>query len=126
MHGVPAHDGRRALAQHAGPAFNVADVRGCVDPCVQHRRFANDSIGYAFGQSALFMTTDGGQHWQRQKGMGADALETLSGNVILAHLENASPPIVARAPIGSANWVARSPAFPKRSGLPVGATRSWS
>jgi photosystem II stability/assembly factor-like uncharacterized protein len=87
-----------------GPAFNVEDVRGCADPCVAHMRFANDSIGYAFGPSALFMTTDGGLHWQRQKGMGADALETLSGNVILAHLENASPPTVARAPIGSTNW----------------------
>ena len=49
---------------------------------MQHIRFANQSIGYAYGPDALYMTTDGGTNWVRQAGMGADALETLSGNVV--------------------------------------------
>jgi photosystem II stability/assembly factor-like uncharacterized protein len=62
------------------PPANVA-LLVCDDPCIHHVRFATDQIGYAFGPSALFMTTDGGVNWQRDAG-GADALETLDGNVI--------------------------------------------
>jgi photosystem II stability/assembly factor-like uncharacterized protein len=64
-----------------GAAFNVAGVKGCADPCVEHLRFANDQVGYAFGPSAFFMTTDGGRRWTAETG-GAEALETLNGNVI--------------------------------------------
>ena len=91
-----------------GESFNVADVQGCADPCVQHVRFANQTIGYAYGPNALFMTTDGGASWVQQKGMGADALETLSGNVILVRVINTgcpgSCPLLERAPIGSSAW----------------------
>ena len=64
-----------------GAQFNVDGVKNCTDPCVNHIRFATPDVGYAFGQSAFFMTTDGGQSWQRQQG-GALQLETLDNNVI--------------------------------------------
>jgi photosystem II stability/assembly factor-like uncharacterized protein len=64
-----------------GAQFNVAGVNDCADPCVDHIRFANDDVGYAFGPSAFYLTDNGGDSWQRQDG-GALQLETLDGNVI--------------------------------------------
>ena len=89
-----------------GESFNVSDVKGCAYSCVQHIRFANQNIGYAYGPNALFMTTDGGAQWVRQKGMGADALETLSGNVIVARATNScyGCPQFERATIGTSAW----------------------
>jgi photosystem II stability/assembly factor-like uncharacterized protein len=80
----------------------------CADPCVAHIRFASKLIGYAYGPAALYLTTDGGQVWKRQTG-GADALETLAGNVIRVTTERAcSPPgctyQVLTAPVGSTSW----------------------
>jgi photosystem II stability/assembly factor-like uncharacterized protein len=91
-----------------GPEFNVADVRGCADPCVQHMRFANDQIGYAFGPSALYMTLDGGLHWKRQTG-GAIALETLNHNVIRVVSSHSGCPgpcdvNVETSAIGTTTW----------------------
>lgn len=63
------------------PPVNVRGVNGCADPCADQIRFANDNVGYAFGESAFYLTTDGGQSWQQQPG-GAIALETLDDNVI--------------------------------------------
>jgi photosystem II stability/assembly factor-like uncharacterized protein len=90
------------------PAANVP-MPACEEPCIQHLRFATDDIGYAYGRSALFMTTDGGANWQRQPG-GADALETLDGNVIRVvdqALGGCVPGCdynVQTAPLGSATW----------------------
>lgn len=65
-----------------GSEFNVPGVSaGCATRCVQHIRFANDSVGYAYGPHALLMTTDGGFTWEPQPG-GALFLESLQGNVI--------------------------------------------
>jgi len=92
------------------PPGNVEGVHACADPCLTHLRFANDRIGYAFGPNALFMTTDGGQHWDRQAGLGADALETLNGNVIAVGSRRGPGacangcPTVLQAPIGSSSW----------------------
>ena len=52
-----------------GAAFNVPGVESCADPCVEHIRFANDKVGYAYSSSALFMTLDGGADWVQQPGM---------------------------------------------------------
>jgi photosystem II stability/assembly factor-like uncharacterized protein len=82
-----------------GAAFNVPGVDHCADPCVSGLRFADDRIGYAFGPSALFMTSDGGAHWTRQPGLGASALETLDGNVLRYDRGT-----LARAAIGSTHW----------------------
>lgn len=81
----------------------------CAAPCIQHIRFATSQIGYAWGPSAFFMTTDGGVNWQRQPG-GADALETLDGNVIRVVDQAGGGCVpgcdynVQTAPIGSATW----------------------
>lgn len=65
---------------HSTP-FNVPGIGSCSAPCVTHIRFANAQVGYAYGLSAFFTTTDGGLHWTSEVG-GADALETLADNVI--------------------------------------------
>lgn len=89
------------------PAANVPIDGSCKDPCIRYIRFANRNVGYAYGQNALFMTTDGGANWIRQPG-GADALETLSGNVIRVTDAGNCPPgcsfQVLTAPVGSTQW----------------------
>jgi photosystem II stability/assembly factor-like uncharacterized protein len=90
------------------PPANVA-VLACNDPCIHGIRFATDQIGYAYGPSAFFMTADGGANWLRQPG-GAQALETLDGNVIrvLSAVAGCSPPgchyDVETAPVDSDSW----------------------
>ena len=91
-----------------GAAFNVPGVGDCAAPCVRHLRFANATVGYAFGPSAMFMTTDGGRSWQQQPG-GALALETLDNNVIRVIAKGTGCPgpcsvQVETAAIGSTVW----------------------
>jgi len=63
------------------PPVNIGDVNGVRRPLRErHQDSRNDQVGYVFGQSAFFMTTDGGATWTHQSG-GAYALETLDGNV---------------------------------------------
>jgi photosystem II stability/assembly factor-like uncharacterized protein len=94
----------------------IPDAGGCAAPCISSIRFATLLIGYAFGNAlistsygteAFFMTTDGGQTWRREPG-GADALETLDGNVIRVTDPGNCPPgcayEVETAPIGSSQW----------------------
>ncbi|HEX3335963.1 MAG TPA: sialidase family protein [Jatrophihabitans sp.] len=97
----------------------------CADPCVAHVRFATDKIGYAYGDEpvssdtsqAFLMTTNGGRSWRREPG-GADALETLDGNVIRVVDAGNCPPgcrfRVQLAPIGSTAW--RTVALPGSQG----------
>jgi photosystem II stability/assembly factor-like uncharacterized protein len=96
-----------------GPPTNVP-LKACAEPCVQSVRFATTSVGYVFGHDALFMTTDGGRSWQRLAG-GADALESLDGNVVRVSSSciPGCPPIVQTSAIGSTTWVRRT--------LPAGA-----
>lgn len=97
-------DGKRWLSNPGGAPGNVVDVDGCSDPCVDHLRFATDEIGYAYGPDALFMTTDGGAHWNQQPGLGADALETLNGTVLLVRVSDPAARLLLTAPIGSTAW----------------------
>jgi hypothetical protein len=89
--------------------FNVpGQTGGCADPCVEHLRFANDQIGYAFGPKTLMMTTDGGQNWTQQSG-GALFLETLNQNVIRVSSSGPGCPgpcgiRVQTAPLDSGTW----------------------
>lgn len=80
-------------------------------------RFATDRIGYAYGRAAFFMTTDGGRSWQREPG-GADALETLDGNVIRVVDPGNCPPgctySIETAPVGATGW--HSVTLPGRQG----------
>jgi photosystem II stability/assembly factor-like uncharacterized protein len=100
-------DGGKTWQAVRNPPANVGE--GCAaGPCVAHLRFANDQIGYAYGQAALFMTTDGGATWRQEPG-GAEALETLDGNVIRLVSDHSGCPgpcnlRVQLAPIGSAGW----------------------
>jgi photosystem II stability/assembly factor-like uncharacterized protein len=92
----------------SGAAFNVIDVKGCADPCVTNLRFANGLVGYAFGPSAFYVTTDGGRSWHRRPG-GAIQLETLDNNVIRVTGTNGGCPgpcniRVETAAIGSSSW----------------------
>jgi len=88
--------------------FNVADdTTGCATVCVDHIRFATPKIGYLFGKDTLLMTTDAGRTWKPQTG-GADALETLDGNVIRVSSSDGCPPgctyTVQTSAIGSTTW----------------------
>jgi photosystem II stability/assembly factor-like uncharacterized protein len=98
-------DGGRSWTSVTNPPANVGD--SCADPCIGHVRFADKKIGYAYGQHTLLMTTDGGEHWTGESG-GADALETLSGNVIRVTDAGRCPPgcgyQVLTAPLGSDQW----------------------
>jgi photosystem II stability/assembly factor-like uncharacterized protein len=99
--------------QTTGEAFNVPGVKNCASPCVSHVRFANSSVGYAYGPDALFMTTDGGGSWAAQNGLGADVLETLDNNVILVRAESTATPLFRRAKVGSSRWSSFTvPGFP--------------
>lgn len=84
------------------------DSVGSLPPGVEHIRFANDLTGYAYGPNALYMTTDGGANWGHRQSGGADALETLSGNVIRVTDQGNCPPgcsyQVLTAPVGSEQW----------------------
>ncbi|MDP9093440.1 MAG: hypothetical protein M3N95_11030 [Actinomycetota bacterium] len=88
------------------PPVNLAGITaGCTDPCATNIRFANDSVGYVYGPTALFMTTDGGQTWNLQPG-GAYALETLDNDVIRvrAACTPGCPVVVQTSAIGSTAW----------------------
>jgi photosystem II stability/assembly factor-like uncharacterized protein len=106
-------DGGQHWGSVKNPAANVSIAGKCDAPCIEHIRFADDKVGYAYGQNALFMTTDGGAHWTRQAG-GADALETLSHNVIRVTDTGNCPPAcsyeVWTAPVGGSEW--------QKAGLP--------
>jgi photosystem II stability/assembly factor-like uncharacterized protein len=95
--------------QHWTSVTNPPASIGTCDACIEHIRFADQTTGYAYGQNALFMTTDGGANWIPQKG-GADALETLSRNVIRVTDSGNCPPAcsyqVFTAPLGSSQWQA--------------------
>jgi photosystem II stability/assembly factor-like uncharacterized protein len=78
-------------------------------PAVAHLRFATDRVGYAFGPSAFYLTSDGGHTWQRAPG-GAVALETLGGNVIRVTSPHTGCPGpcnvgVETAAVGSTSWL---------------------
>jgi photosystem II stability/assembly factor-like uncharacterized protein len=103
-----------------GERFNVVGVKDCTDPCVNQIRFANPQTGYAFGPSALFMTTDGGRSWRRQDG-GAIQLETLDNNVIRVTGTDSGCPGpcvhgIETSAVGSSNWT-RATFQPDLSGM---------
>lgn len=90
------------------PARLVGDQSCASSPCVDHIRFANDRVGYAYGPDALFVTTDGGATWMRQPEVGADALQIAGDTVILVRaIDTACPdrcPLFMTAPVGSTDW----------------------
>jgi photosystem II stability/assembly factor-like uncharacterized protein len=105
---------------------------GCRRLCLRAIRFATTGIGYLFGaapdtsgaQAVLYLTTDGGHSWRSLAG-GADALESLDGNVIrIVSATRGCPPGCAyraqTSGIGSMAW--RTVALPGTPSQGDGAT----
>jgi photosystem II stability/assembly factor-like uncharacterized protein len=67
--------------------------------CVSQIRFANAQDGYIFGP-ALFVTTDGGQHWHSEPSQSIVALEAAGTNVVRVLSSGA----VQSAQPGSTAW----------------------
>jgi len=90
-------------------------------PGVRQVRFANLVDGWAFGPD-LWATHDGGAHWARPTGLGADAqvmaLETASGVVHAAVLGGSGGPGVTihTSPVGTDAWRASSTMVPAGAG----------
>jgi photosystem II stability/assembly factor-like uncharacterized protein len=99
----------------------LAEATDCTgnQACVSGLRFANSQVGYAYGPNALFLTTDAGQHWQRQSGNGY-GLEIANGTVLRA-VSNCLPGCpfaIQRAAVGSDSWTAVAlPASGQTSGV---------
>lgn len=97
---------------HAVPVPEARVSADCigVTGCISQVRFANATVGYAFGPTTLFMTVDGGMHWSREPG-GAEALEPGDGNVIRVVSNGSGCPgpcikTIETAPVGSTDWSA--------------------
>ena len=92
----------------AAPVVTVEQTACTTTPCLDSIRFATPDVGYVFGRSTMFMTTDGGRTWVQE--LGAAALETLDGNVIRVVPAPSSciPPgctyTAQTAAIGSTSW----------------------
>jgi photosystem II stability/assembly factor-like uncharacterized protein len=74
-------------------------------PCVRGLRFANGKVGYAYGSSSLYLTTDGGHTWKQQSGQ-AIALEVANNSAIrVSTTSEGCPPgctfKLSTAPLGS-------------------------
>lgn len=75
---------------------------------ISHIRFANSSVGYAFG-SAFFMTTDGGGTWTKQGTREVASLEINRGVAVRVSYAGTGCPgpcdaLVESATVGSAHW----------------------
>jgi photosystem II stability/assembly factor-like uncharacterized protein len=92
------------------PRADLAPVgqNGCTAACVWGLRFANTSVGYAFGPTALYLTSNGGEKWTKEAGQ-ADAIEIGNGTALrVGHTTQGCPPgctyQISSAPIGSTAW----------------------
>ncbi len=77
-------------------------------PCVRGLRFANPNVGYAYGSTALYLTTNGGATWSTQPGQ-ADAIEVSNGTALrISHDTEGCPPgctyQVSTAAVGTTAW----------------------
>lgn len=75
-------------------------------------KFANAEVGYAFvanGQSAAYMTLNGGDGWQLTPGPPVADLKVVGGNVVAVRFDHSGCPgpcawSIDAAPIGSTQW----------------------
>lgn len=110
---VRTTDGGKSWVGIPAPVAGLFGADGCASNCLTSLRFANPLVGYAFGPSALYLTTDGGQNWRQQAGP-AYALEIGDGTVL--RVTNSSGPAadcainagcpfkIQRAVIGATSW----------------------
>ena len=103
---VRTTDGGRSWVGIRPPAVGLTGVDDCLTGCISHVRFATPLVGYLFGPTLLYLTTDGGATWQRQTG-GAVSLEIGNGTVLRVDDQGCLPGCgfrVQRAPVGSSAW----------------------
>ncbi|MEO7288376.1 MAG: hypothetical protein ABI140_15755, partial [Jatrophihabitantaceae bacterium] len=110
---VRTRDGGQSWVGIHAPVAELFGHNDCADNCVTSLRFASPLIGYAFGPSALYLTTDGGNSWIKQPG-NAYALEIANGTVLRVTDRNSGgancgiyagcPFKVQRAEVGSTRW----------------------
>lgn len=105
---VRTSDGGTHWVGIPAPVAGLTEASDCAtnQACITGLRFANSQVGYAYGPSALFMTTDAGQHWQRQPIIGANGLEVADGMVV--RVSSRCLPgcdfTVERSVVGSTSW----------------------
>jgi len=104
-------DGGKSWVGLPAPKAMLSQTDTCSSSCdmVSQLRFANPEVGYAFSYNALFVTTDGGQHWDKQPGGSAYSLEIVDGMAVRVTGQAASCApgcdfVVQRAALGSADW----------------------
>lgn len=109
---VRTRDGGKSWVGIPAPPAELieTDTNTCADNCgrIGYLRFATPLIGYAYGPTALYMTTNGGASWQRQPGF-AYGLEVVAGSVlrISAQAPDCQPGCtfgLQRAAIGGTSW----------------------
>ena len=120
-------DGGKSWVGLPAPKAMLNQTDDCSGSCVSGLRFANPDVGYAFGPNALFLTTDGGQHWAKRDG-SAYSLEIVDGMAVrvLGQGPSCAPGCdfrVQRAAIGTADWHdVTLPAGGQHAGAQLGAS----
>jgi len=103
-------DGGSRWISTPNPPASLPVDGSCAAPCVDHVRFANDNVGYAFGPGALFMTVDGGQSWgNNEDPAGTSSLEVANRTALRVTGER-----LVIADVGQTSW--------KPAALPAKAT----
>jgi len=101
-------DGGRSWTAVRTPDFSSLPGTACDPTCINHIRFANAQVGYAFSEQATFLTSDGGRNWQRLDS-GSYALEVANGSVLrlVGQAPGCAPGCrftLQRAAVGSDDW----------------------
>lgn len=77
-------------------------------PCIHGIRFANAEVGYTFGTTSLWLTTDGGHIWTEKANDSTDDLEIGNGVVVRTTPGACAPPgchyEVQTTTVGSTTW----------------------
>ncbi len=98
----------------------------CQSECVQHLRFAYSEHGYAYGSGAFYSTSNGGQTWTQEPGVGVTDLAAMDGTVMRIAATTAGVWTLQVAPIGSSDW--QPITLPESNGIgppaPVSITRT--
>jgi len=102
VHVLRTRDGGRTWASTSGSGLPA----GCEGTCPTRVRFADRSVGYAFGQT-LLMTTDGGATWTAQPGPATYGLEVARGTAVRVVTREGCPGCrfeVQRSAVGTTDW----------------------
>ncbi|MCW2539349.1 MAG: hypothetical protein JWN95_1074 [Frankiales bacterium] len=104
---VRTDNGGKTWVGVPAPAAGLSSQGSCHGGCLTNLRFANATVGYAFGPEAFYQTVNGGRSWQRQAG-GALGLEVADGTALRLNATclPGCPFTVQRATVGSTSWQA--------------------